>query len=116
MASRSPGRCSISGRSSATKGTRYAPNARCGQGASMPGHSSPNLLPAKVFFEADEALVPDDDVVDQLDVQDAPRRQELLRRLDIIRRRSWITAGMVMAEDQAGAFTDDGRAEDLGGA
>jgi hypothetical protein len=37
-----------------------------------------------MFFEADEALVADDDVVDQLDVQNAARRQELLRRLDIL--------------------------------
>jgi hypothetical protein len=37
-----------------------------------------------VFFQADEALVADDDVVDQLDVQDAPGRQELFRRLDIL--------------------------------
>jgi len=50
----------------------------------MPGRGSPDLLPTKVFFEADEALVADDDVVDQLDVQDTPRRQELLRRLDIL--------------------------------
>ena len=82
----------------------------------MPGRDSPNLLPAKVFFEADEALVPDDDVVDQLDVQDAPRRQELLRRLDILRRGFWEPAGMVVAEDQAGALADDGGTEDLGGA
>ena len=42
------------------------------------------LLPAQVFFQTDEALVADDDVVDQLDVQDAPCRQELLRGLDIL--------------------------------
>ena len=82
----------------------------------MPGRDSPNLLPAQVFFEADEALVADDDVVDQLDVEDAPRRHELLRRLDILRRGCRVAAGMVVAEDQARTFADDGGTEDLGGA
>ena len=79
----------------------------------MPGHSSPNLLPTQVFFQADEALVADDDVVDQLDVQDATRRQELLRRLDIIRRGRRVATRMVVAEDQAGSCADDGGTEDL---
>ena len=80
----------------------------------MPGRGSSNLLPTQVLFEADEALVADDDVVDQLDVQDAPRRQELLRRLDVIRGGRRVATGMVVAEDQAGALADDGGAEDLG--
>jgi hypothetical protein len=68
----------------------------------MPGRDSSNLLPAQVFLEADEALVADDDVVDQLDVQNTPRRHELLHRLVILRRRCRVAAGMVVAEDQAG--------------
>jgi hypothetical protein len=82
----------------------------------MPGRDSSNLLPAQVFLEADEALVADDDVVDQLDVQNTPRRHELLHRLVILRRRCRVAAGMVVAEDQAGAFAGDGGTEDLGGA
>ena len=66
----------------------------------MPGRGSPDLLPTQVFFEAHEALVADDDVVDQLDVQDAPGRQELLRRLDVIRRGRRVATRMVVAEDE----------------
>ena len=55
-----------------------------------------------MFFEADEALVADDDVVDQLDVQNAARRHELLRRLDILRQGRRVATRMVVAEDQAG--------------
>ena len=50
----------------------------------MPGRSSSNLLPPQVFFQAHEALVADDDVVDQLDVQDAAGLHQLLCRLDIL--------------------------------
>ena len=82
----------------------------------MPWRGSSSLLPAKVLFEADEALVAEDDVVDQLDVQDAPRRQELLRRHDILRGGSRVAAGMVVAEDEPRAVADDGGTEDLGGA
>src|SRR6266571_1045565 len=103
----------ISGRSSAAPGARSAPSARCGPGASTPGRLSSNLLPAQVFFEADEALVADDDVVDQLDVQHAARRHELPGRLDILRRGRGVAAGVVVTEDQARTVADDGRAEDL---
>src|SRR6266567_2277012 len=116
IASRSTGRCSTSGRSSAAQGARCAPSARCGPGASMQGHCRSNLLPSQVFFEAHKAQITDDDVVDKLDVEDAARRHELLRRLDILWRGRRVAAGVVVAEDEAGTFADDGRAEDLGGA
>jgi hypothetical protein len=83
-ASWSTGRRSISGRSSAVPGARCAPSARCGPGASMPGRGISNLLPAQMFFQAHEALVADDDVVDQLDVEDATSLHELYRRLDVL--------------------------------
>jgi hypothetical protein len=66
-----------------------------------------------VFFQADEALVADDDVVDQLDVEDATRRHELLRRLDILWLGRRVAARIVVAEDQAGACADDGGTEDM---
>lgn len=83
-ASRSTGQRSISGRSYADPGARCAPSARCGLGASMPGRSSSNLLPPQVFFQAHEALVADDDVVDQLYVEDASSLHELFRRFDVL--------------------------------
>src|SRR5207248_8795109 len=82
-----------------------------------PSHgSSAGLLPAQVFLQADEALLADDDVVDQLDVEHAPRLHELLRHLDVLRRRRGVAAGVVVAEDEARTVADDGRTEDLGGA
>src|SRR6266566_1221006 len=101
-------------RSYAVPGVHCAPSAHYGPGASMPGRGSSNLLPAQVFFEADEALVADDDVVDQLDVQNAPGRHELLRRLDILWRGRRVAAGVVVAEDEAGTVADDGGTENLG--
>ena len=82
----------------------------------MVGRHSSNLLPAQVFLQADEALVADDDVVDQLDVEDAARRHQMFRRLDVLGGRRRVTTGVVVAEDEAWAVADDGRAEDLGGA
>jgi hypothetical protein len=38
-----------------------------------------------MFFQAHEALVTDDDVVNQFDVEDAASLHELSRRLDILR-------------------------------
>ena len=56
----------------------------------MPGRGSSKLLPLQMFFQADEALVPDDDVVDQLDVEDAAGLHKLPGRLDVLlRRRDW---------------------------
>jgi hypothetical protein len=83
-ASWSTGRRSILERSSAAQGIRFAPSARCGRSASLSGRSSFNLLPPQVFFQAHEALVADDDVVDQLDVEDASSLHELPRRLDVL--------------------------------
>src|ERR1700674_4774217 len=40
-------------------------------------------LPLHVLFEAHEALVADDDVIDQLDVQEATGLHELFGRLDV---------------------------------
>ena len=84
-ASGSTGPRSISGHSYAVPGARYAPSARYGPGASMPGRPSSNLLPAQMFFQAHEALVADDEVVDQFDVEDAASLHELLCGLDILR-------------------------------
>jgi len=55
-----------------------------------------------MLFQTHEALVADDDVVDEFDVEDATGLHKLLCRLDIVLRRGRITAGMVVAEDQAG--------------
>src|SRR5436309_11718500 len=106
----STGRRSISGRSSAAPGARAVRSARCGPGACTPGHSSPELLPLEEFFEADEALVADDEVVDQLDVENASGLHELPGGLDVLRRRRWVAAGVVVAEDEGGAVADDGGA------
>ena len=54
-----------------------------GTKASLPGGS--NLIPLQMFFQADEALVADDDVVDQLDVEDAAGLHELQGRLNVLR-------------------------------
>ena len=51
----------------------------------MPGRSSSELLPAQMLFEADEALMADNDVVDQLDVEDATSLHQLQGRLNILR-------------------------------
>lgn len=82
---RSTGRRSISGRSSAAPGARCASSVRCGPGVNMPGRSSSELLPAQMLFEADEALMADNDVVDQLDVEDATSLHQLQGRLNILR-------------------------------
>src|SRR5258708_21596612 len=107
-ASRSTGPCSTSGLSFAAPGALSVGSARCGPGASMPGRDSSNLLPAQVFFEADEALVADDDVVDQLDVQHAPRRHQLLCGLDVFPGGRGVAAGGGVAADEAGAVADVG--------
>src|SRR5260370_35370797 len=88
-------------RSSAVPATRVAPSACCGPSASMPGRSSSNLLPPQVFFQAHEALVADDDVLDQLDVQDPAGLHKLLCRHDIIIRWGGGAAGVVGAQDEA---------------
>ena len=75
-----------------------------------------SLLPLQVFFQADKALVTNDDVVDQFDIEDATGRHELFRRVNILRRRRRIAAGVIVAEDEARAIADDGGAKDLGGA
>jgi adenine-specific DNA glycosylase len=53
-------------------------------GTSIPCRGSVNLLPPQKFFQANEALVADDDVVDEFDVEDAASLHELFRRLDIL--------------------------------
>ena len=69
-----------------------------------------------MLLEADEALVADDEVIDQLDVKHATSRHELFRGLDVLLRRGWVATGVVVAEDDARAVADHGEAEDLGGA
>ena len=49
----------------------------------MPGRRR-DLLPLQMPLQADEALVADDDVVDQLDVEDAAGLHELLSGFDIL--------------------------------
>ena len=71
-------------------------------------------LPLHMLFEADEALVADDDVIDQLDLQEAASGHELPGCLDVVGRGGRIPAGVVVAEDQAWAVADDGGPEDLG--
>ncbi len=44
-----------------------------------------DLLPLQMPFQTDEALVADDDVVDQLDVEDAARLHQLQGRFDVLR-------------------------------
>ena len=105
----------ISGLSSAAPGAPTARGAHCGPGARMPGRSSSRLFPLEMFFEADEALVADDEVVDQLDVQDAAGLHQLLRRLDILRRRGRVSTGVVVAEDDPRAVAHNSWTEDLGG-
>src|SRR5260370_14924917 len=98
-------------RSSAVPATRVAPSACCGPIPSMPGRSSSNLLPPQMFFQAPEALVADDDVIDQLDVQDAAGLHKLLCRHDIIIRWGRGAAGAVAAEDEPRAVAGEGGPE-----
>src|SRR5258708_33190685 len=69
-----------------------------------------------MLFQADEALMTNDDVIDQLDIEDAAGLHELSGRLDIVRGGRRVAAGVVVAEDEAGAVADNGWAEHLGGA
>ncbi len=69
-----------------------------------------------MFLEADEALLTDDEVVDQLDVEDAPGLHQLPRRLEVLLGGRGVAAGMVVSEDEGGAVANDGLAEDLRGA
>src|SRR5258708_31374218 len=69
-----------------------------------------------MLFQAHEALMTNDDVIDQLDVEDTAGLHELLCRRDILIRWGRVAAGVVVAEDEARAVADDGGPEDLRGA
>ena len=72
--------------------------------------------PLQLLLQAHEAARADDEVVDQLDFQDGASLDQLPRGVQVVRGGERVAAGVVVADDDAGAVGGDGGAEDLGDA
>src|SRR5262249_49605372 len=80
------------------------------QGAATEANRS---KPQPALFQADKAVVADDDVVEQLDFQPPPRLAQLLGRLYIFRRGRRVARRMVVQHDDRRAGARDRRLKHL---
>jgi hypothetical protein len=74
------------------------------------------LLPPHTFLQAHEAVVADHEVIDKLDIEHFASFNELPGHGNVLGRRGGIAAGVVVADEDAGAVAYNRRAEYLGGA
>src|SRR5437588_5931430 len=72
-------------------------------------------LPPQAFLQADKPVVADDEMIDKLDIEQFACLDELPGHGNVLGRRSGIAAGVVVADDDAGAVAYNSRAEYLGG-
>src|SRR5579883_1877509 len=72
------------------------------------------MLPAKFFYQGRKTRgATKDDVVDELNVHERCGRNQLFGHLQVLKRRSGVTAGVIVTEEDVGTIAHNGGAEYL---